>query len=145
MEGFSTLRSTKRTVSLPSPHPIGLQCHCSAPPGSLPLGPRRALASRQICTLPGSPPLGPTGSLPYRNPHCSGPAASLLHQDSHLSSWSPAPHKTAISLPCWDPHPSGYTGPQLYRPARKPLHQAPTQATTGRLQTCLRDTDRTRC
>jgi hypothetical protein len=92
-------QSNKRTASLPSPSPAGLQSHCStlqgspplvwlhqapapcwihAPPGSLLPGPC------QIHTPPGSPPLGAGHQLSVRQPYL------------------PA---------CWDPHHLGGAGP----------------------------------
>jgi hypothetical protein len=84
MEVFSTQQSTKRTVSPPSPHPIGPQSCCSAPPGSRPLGPHQApglhgTAGSILCWDPCPSGRcvpahwGTTGSPPYRAPHPLGP------------------------------------------------------------------------
>jgi hypothetical protein len=98
MEGFSTPWSTKRTASLSSPHIIGLQSLCSAPPGYLPLGPHQAPAPHRIHALLGSPPLrphrihAPPRSLTLR---CPTPQALL----GPSSVWDYGIHTPPGSLP----------------------------------------------
>jgi hypothetical protein len=78
------------------------------PQGSLPLRPPTPQAllgpsstwDDQSHALPGYPPLRSCQILPWRNPCPLGQA--------------PAQHETAASLPCWDAHPSGGAGLQLY-------------------------------
>jgi hypothetical protein len=143
-------QTNKRTASLPSPHPICLQSHYSAPLGSPPLRLCQTPALCQIHTPLGSPPLRPCrapvlcqiqtlpGSPPLETP---APQALLdpssawddwihaLPEFPPLRPWASAPghiHTLLGSPPTQVPHPSGSAGPQLHveqlepHPARIP-------------------------
>jgi hypothetical protein len=95
MEGFSMPQSNKRTASLPSPHPVGLQSCCSAPLGSPPLRLHQATA---LCW-----------THAQQDPCLSGHMGSTHHRDNHLSA-------VPVSSPEPDPHHDGI-------PAHKPCCQ----------------------
>jgi hypothetical protein len=68
----------KRTASLPSPHPVGLQSRCTAPLGSLPFRQHRAPAPPQIHKLLGSlAMLGPSPVLDLCSAGIPTPQATL--------------------------------------------------------------------
>jgi hypothetical protein len=101
--------SNKRTVGLPSPHPVGLQNHCSALLVSPPLRLCQATAPRQIHALPGSPPLGCTGPQPWaRSTFCWDLSPLILSPLRPY--WAPVPCGMTRAMLCWVPHPLGPAG-----------------------------------
>jgi hypothetical protein len=142
MEGFSMPWSNKRTAGLPSPHSIGLQSHCSAPLGSLPLGLCQATASCQIHAPPGAPPLEPCQihTTPWPPP---------LNPQPLRICWAPAPHGMTGSMPhldscllgcigympCWDPYLLGHDGSTPYWDP-PPLDSSTPQALLGCSSVC---------
>jgi hypothetical protein len=139
MEGFSMPWFTKRTASLPSPHHTGLQSHCSALPGSLPLRLSQAPALHLIHALLGylppwampgpnstwiNAPLGSPPLRPCQAPALSETAASLPHQER----W---PQALPDPSPAGIPTPQATTGPSSAPdtwPTRIPSSQAPPDA-----------------
>jgi hypothetical protein len=136
-------RSNKRTASVPSSCPVGLWSCCSAPLGSLPLGPHQAPAPCWIHAPQGSLPLelrwapalhwiyNPLGSLPL-----GPPAPRALKGPS--STWDDWIHALTGSLALGTPTLQALPGPSStwdrtpqtlpdHRPARIPTPQGSNQ------------------